>query len=102
MGGGGGGERGMEVGEEGCTRGSFAYSLTRRAFVECLHRIRLWRDLKVARSLAGNAHSRASIAFRHLRPNSARFSYATEGTLSISALLSTDAVSALRKVRVLI
>ena len=40
-------------------------------------------------------------AFRHLPPNSARFSYATEGALFISAAqLSTDAVSALRKVRV--
>ena len=36
-----------------------------------------------------------------LPPNSARFSYATEGVLFISAQLSTDAVSALRKVRVL-
>ena len=35
-------------------------------------------------------------------PNSARFSYATEGALFISAQLSSDAVSALRKVRVLI
>ena len=43
-----------------------------------------------------------SIAFRHLPLNSARFSYATEGALFISAQLSTDAVSALRKVRVLI
>ena len=43
-----------------------------------------------------------STAFRHLPPNSARFSYATEGALFISAQLSTDAVSALRKVRVLI
>ena len=34
-----------------------------------------------------------SIAFRHLPPNSARFSYATEGALFISAQLSTDAVS---------
>ena len=42
-----------------------------------------------------------SIAFRHLPPNSARFSYATEGVLFISAQLSSDAVSALRKVRVL-
>ena len=41
-----------------------------------------------------------SIAFRHLPPNSARFSYTTEGALFISAQLSTDAVSALRKVRV--
>ena len=46
--------------------------------------------------------STPSIAFRHLPPNSARFSYATEGALFISAQLSTDAVSALRKVRVLI
>ena len=43
-----------------------------------------------------------SVAFRHLLANSARFSYATEGTLFISAQLSSDAVSALRKVRVLI
>ena len=43
-----------------------------------------------------------STAFRHLPPNSARFSYATEGALFISAQLSTDAVSTLRKVRVLI
>ena len=43
-----------------------------------------------------------STAFQHLPPNSARFSYATEGALFISAQLSTDAVSALRKVRVLI
>ena len=40
--------------------------------------------------------------FRHLPPNSARFSYATEGVLFISAQLSSDAVSALRKVWVLI
>ena len=53
-----------------------------------------------ARSLAP-PHT-PSIAFRHLPPNSARFSYATEGALFISAQLSTDAVSALRKVRVLI
>ena len=37
-----------------------------------------------------------SIAVRHLPPNSARFSYATEGALLISAQLSTDAVSALQ------
>ena len=43
-----------------------------------------------------------STAFRHLPPNPARFGYATEGALLISAQLSTDAVSALRKVRVLI
>ena len=43
-----------------------------------------------------------NIAFRHLPPNSTRFSYATEGALFISAQLSSDAVSALWKVRVLI
>ena len=36
-----------------------------------------------------------SIAFRHLPPNSARFSYATEGALFVSVQLSTDVVSAL-------
>ena len=43
-----------------------------------------------------------SIAFWHLPPSSARIGYATEGALFISAQLSTDAVSALRKVWVLL
>ena len=43
-----------------------------------------------------------SIAFRHHPPDSARFSYATERALFIFAQLSSDEVSALRKVRVLI
>ena len=43
-----------------------------------------------------------STAFRHLPPNSARFSYATEAVFFISAQLSSDAVSALRKVWVLV
>ena len=43
-----------------------------------------------------------SIAFHDLPPNAARFECATEGALFISAQLSTDAVSALRKVWVLI
>ena len=47
--------------------------------------------------LRGQWHT-PSIAFRHLPPNSARFGYATEGALFISAQLSSDAVSALRKV----
>ena len=42
-----------------------------------------------------HAHT-PSIAFRHLPPNSARFSYATEGALFISAQLSSDAVSGQR------
>ena len=45
----------------------------------------------------GQTHT-PSITFRYLPPNSARFSYATEGALFISAQLSADAVSALRKV----
>ena len=44
-----------------------------------------------------------SISFRHhLPPNSATFSYTTEGAFFISAQLSTDAVSALRKVWLLV
>ena len=53
-----------------------------------------------ARSMGSN-HT-PSIALWHLPPNSAGFGYATERALFISAQLSTDAVSALRKVRVLI
>ena len=54
---------------------------------------------KIYRQQSANA---PSIAFRNLFPNSARTGYATEGKLFISAQLSADAVSALRKVRVLI
>ena len=58
----------------------------------------------LGRCVASNLINRdtPSIAFRHLPPNSARISYATEGALFISAQLSTDAVSALQIVRVLI
>ena len=49
-----------------------------------------------------NNNNTPSIAVRHLPPNSVRFGYATEGAFFVSAQLSTDAVSALRKVRVLI
>ena len=59
------------------------------------------RDGDRGRRGLGDGHS-PSIAFRHLPPDSARFSYVTEGSLFISAQLSSDAVSALRKVRVLI
>ena len=60
------------------------------------------RDGDRERRGLGDGHS-PSIAFRHLPPNSARFSYATEGALDfICGQLSSDAVSALRKVRVLI
>ena len=53
------------------------------------------------RTVIGETHT-PRIAFWHLPPNSARISYATEGALFISAQLSSDAVSALRKVWVLI
>ena len=43
-----------------------------------------------------------SITFRHLPPNSARFNYTTEGVLHISVQLSSDVISALWKVPVLI
>ena len=43
-----------------------------------------------------------SIAFPHPPPNSARFSYATEGVRFISMQQSTNAVSALQKFWVLI
>ena len=59
------------------------------------------RVIKLGAGRVGGSHT-PSIAFRHLPPNSARFSYATEGALFISAQLSSDAVSALRKVRLLI
>ena len=50
---------------------------------------------------SGTDHT-LSIALRNLPPNSARFGYATERALFISAQLFVDAVSALRKVWVLI
>ena len=61
-----------------------------------------WFHSHINPNLSEGADHTPSIAFRHLPPNSARFSYATEGALFISAQLSTDTVSALRKVRVLI
>jgi len=58
-------------------------------------------DPTAPRQAHREAHT-PSIAFQHLPPNSAGFGYATEGALFISAQLSSDAVSALRKVWVLI
>ena len=55
--------------------------------------------VRVSNEWEGWGHT-PSIAFRHPPPNSARFSYATEGVLFTSAQLSNDAVSALRKVLV--
>ena len=53
-----------------------------------------------APSVGGCPHT-PSIAFWHIPPNSARFSYAIKGALFISAQLSSDAVSTLRMVWVL-
>ena len=59
---------------------------------------RVWR--KVTESNARSVTQ--SITFRHLPPDSARNGYATEGALFMSAQLTTDAVSVLRKCWVLI
>ena len=57
---------------------------------------------KGAEKVCSESDQYSSHRFPALPPNSARFSYATEGALFISAQLSgTDAVSALRKVMVL-
>ena len=61
-----------------------------------------WPFVKEELSFFLSAPPPPSIAFRHVSPNSARFGYATDGALFISAQLSTDAVSALRKIWVLI
>ena len=63
-----------------------------------------WRELCTLLDVCDSKQAKhtPSIAFRHLPPNSARFSYTTERALFISAQLSSDAVSALRKIRVLI
>ena len=58
-------------------------------------------DRKTERDRDTERHTlRASLSGTFL--HTARFSYATEGALSISAQLSNDEVSALRKVSVLI
>ena len=57
---------------------------------------------KPAKSQCSPFSHTPSITFRHLPPNSARIGYATEEALFISAQLSTDTVSALRMVWVLI
>ena len=58
---------------------------------------RVWRKVPESGARSVGLTHTPSVAFRHLPPNSARFSYATEGALFISARLSTDAVSAPRK-----
>ena len=67
----------------------------------CQHSISDWATPATHADVTGGRPVRLShtpsIAFRHLPPNSARFNYATEVALFISAQLSTDAVSALRK-----
>ena len=60
------------------------------------------RALRIVISRQPHRRHTPSTAFRHLLPNSARFSYATEEALFISAQLSSDAVSALRKLQALV
>ena len=61
------------------------------------------RNLTAKSAVLGDAPIHTpSIAFGHLPPNSARTGYATKGALFISTQLSTDAVSALWKVWVLV
>ena len=60
------------------------------------------RGRRPPKSLGTNHTHTPSTAFRHLPPNSARFSYTTEEALFISAQLSSDAANALRKIWVLI
>ena len=62
-----------------------------------------WRDfLRTSCEQPQGSEHTLSVAFWHLTPNSARFSYTTEGALFISTRLSSNVVSALWKVRVLI
>ena len=61
-----------------------------------------WRIPVISEFVCACVCHTLNIAFRHLPPNSARFGYATKGALFISAQLSTDAVSALQNVWVLI
>ena len=63
---------------------------------------RVWRKVPESDARSVRSTLTPNIAFRHLPPNSARFKYATEAALFTSAQLSTDAVSALRKISVLI
>ena len=70
-------------------------------FFDNVNKISTIRDNLNSQTLPLSLHT-PSVAFQHLPPNSARFSYVTEGALFISAQLSTDAVSALRKVSILI
>ena len=64
----------------------------------------VWGADGVGGQLGGDRvpHTLWSIAFWHLAPYSCRVGYVTEWALLISAQLSTDGVSALRKVWVLI
>ena len=63
---------------------------------------RVWSKVPESDARSVGCNRTPNLAFRRPSPNSARFSYAIEGVLFISAQLSSDAVSALRKVRVLI
>ena len=103
-GGGGGGQRVRERGGRGGQRQwSTVLTSTPSSVLQDVHE-RVVKGVTELVTIKGGhlyAHT-PSTAFRPLPPDSARFSYATEGVLFISAQLSSDAVSALRKVSVLI
>ena len=82
-----------------CTCASFCFCY-KSMNIPGLRLVALHNDCVLALLAHVTPHT-PSIAFRHLPPDSARFSYATEGALFISAQLSTDAVSALRKVLII-
>ena len=71
-------------------------------FVATKHLSRQNLYLWQLRPMIRDSYCTPSLAFRHLPPYSSRTGYATEGALFISMRLSTEAVSALRKVWVLI
>ena len=66
----------------------------------------IWSQLQEQKQKKGCASQQIahtlSIAFQHLPPNSARFSYTIGGALFISIQLSTDEVNVLWKVWLLI
>ena len=64
--------------------------------------ISLMVSVDVKQHLKKGPFHNPSITYRHFPPNAARIGYATEGALFISAQLSADVVSALRKVWALI
>ena len=84
-----------------CVHPRHTNSNRKRKYLTIKHRLAHRVECHVARRVVFSWEGEVTserLAFRHLPRNTARFSCATEGALFISAQLSTDAVSALRKV----